>query len=1552
MSVMPKETKKKVYCGKGTRKNPKTGKCEPINKPEGSLIESIKEAVLSLRPTDLSKRVAEPVPEPVKKPKTVVNCNKNYLPSETENARKTELMALTGINLRKIHSTLINDPSVLNVTPGIKTKEQLVHLILCLENEQKQGSPLDEKSPSTIQQIISSFTPLKIYNGTPEGCLTRDSRATLPINELYQAPIKDGRPDSNLHRCKPTEIIERVEEPVEEPIISKPKLVIRPTLPEPSLDEETKIVIETPVIEEPPVIDGEQVLEEPLKVSEQEEKLQNQFGVAPTNIESKEYNSFLFNKEKLENENLRDQKDDENLAFLYPELNDPNFNIKIAQRKEFNDTQYDGTIYDIKEQANRLCNADFELLPHQQFVKNFMSMQTPYNCLLLYHALGSGKSCSSIGIAEEMRAYMKQIGLNQPIIVVASPNVQENYRLQLFDERKLKMVNGLWTSNTCIGNALLNEINPTNLTGIPKDRIISEINTIINRQYTFMGYTELANYIKRHTDIPQAARFSLDQQKVLRIKKIHKYFDNRLIIIDEAHNIRISDDNREDAKTATLLMDVARYANNMRLLMLSATPMYNSYKEIIWLTNLMNMVDKRATIQESDVFDKEGQFLPERTTKDGQKIEGGRELLQRKLTGYVSFIRGENPYTFPLRIYPDTFSPENAISSVEKYPNQQLNGKPIEESIQHTPIFVSQIGEYQKRGYDFIMNHLRNKSFITTNKFGQVRELPSFENMESFGYTLLMQPLQALNIVYPSPDLYDIKEDLVSTSEDVSPTSARHTAEIEDRSRMEPYPQEKNEEIIKKIVGKNGLYRIMNRKEDKGAIPNIYDFEYKPGVDRIFSPENIGKYSSKIAKICEIIQKSSGIVLIYSQYIEGGVVPIALALEEIGFGRFSVASHIKSLFKEAPVEPIDALTMKPRSQLLKEGGDPAKFSQAKYMLITGNNAFSPENLADIKYATNPDNKNGEKVKVIIISKAGSEGLDFKCIRQVHILEPWYNMSRIEQIIGRGVRNLSHCPLEFEKRNVEIYLHGTLPGTSEEPDEEPADLYVYRFAEKKAAQIGKVTRLLKEIAVDCLLNIGQTNLTVEKLAEMAQNKDIQIELSSKGGGLVPFSIGDKPFTQICDYMDNCAFTCSPTSPIEDSDIIQETYNDDFLKMNYSGIVKRIRDLFRERVSYNRDELIASINILKKYPTSHIDYALSRFVDNKSEFVFDRWNRTGYLINRDQLYVFQPTEITDETLSVFERTVPIDHKREYVEIELPKEKAPLLVENEEAVETDVGTISDQYDAIVKKLGGAVDLINEWRTNKQQNIRISSGESDWYMNLGYVFDTIVENHKIPEADIQLFAIQHFLDLLSLEERLVLVQYLYDIEGQGLVTMPFQSEIKDYFDTKMVTVRGLKTIILVNDKMSESSEDRLKIYLQDDSEKKSVWSAAQPTDRIAAIKAAIPTSFVPLAKMNRLVGFMQVFRNNDIVFKTLDVQSKLKKGSRCGGEGKKDVMKKVNMISLFQYNEENTEDTALGKNLIVKPGMCCILEMLLRHYNKGGRDGLVWFLDLERAVLSKLVK
>ena len=141
----------------------------------------------------------------------------------------------------------------------------------------------------------------------------------------------------------------------------------------------------------------------------------------------------------------RDELIDNSLyPFLYPSLDDPNFNIKIAEKKEFFDTASDIKIKDVRKEADIICNITPELAPHQQFIKNFLSFQTPYNSLLLFHGLGTGKTCAAISVAEEQREYLMQLNLNQRIIVVASPNVQENFKLQLFDERKLELIDGKW----------------------------------------------------------------------------------------------------------------------------------------------------------------------------------------------------------------------------------------------------------------------------------------------------------------------------------------------------------------------------------------------------------------------------------------------------------------------------------------------------------------------------------------------------------------------------------------------------------------------------------------------------------------------------------------------------------------------------------------------------------------------------------------------------------------------------------------------------------------------------------------------------------------------------------------------------------------------------------------------------------------------------------------------------------------------------------------------------------------------------------------------------
>jgi hypothetical protein len=112
-------------------------------------------------------------------------------------------------------------------------------------------------------------------------------------------------------------------------------------------------------------------------------------------------------------------------------------------------------------------------------------------------------------------------------------------------------------------------------------------------------------------------------------------------------------------------------------------------------------------------------------------------------------------------------------------------------------------------------------------------------------------------------------------------------------------------------------------------------FEYKPGKTHIFEPDKIGEYSSKIANVCKYIYGSTnskspsepprisdGIILIYSSYIDAGLIPMALALEEMGLTRYNG----KSLFKTLP-----------KAALSKDN----KLRSAKYIMITGDPRLSP-----------------------------------------------------------------------------------------------------------------------------------------------------------------------------------------------------------------------------------------------------------------------------------------------------------------------------------------------------------------------------------------------------------------------------------------------------------------------------------------------------------------------------------------------------------------------------------------------------------------------------------
>jgi len=87
----------------------------------------------------------------------------------------------------------------------------------------------------------------------------------------------------------------------------------------------------------------------------------------------------------------------------------------------------------------------------------------------------------------------------------------------------------------------------------------------------------------------------------------------------------------------------------------------------------------------------------------------------------------------------------------------------------------------------------------------------------------------------------------------------------------------------------------------------------------------------------------------------------------------------------------------------------------KYGVISGNVSRSNRDKI-LKEFNNIDSD----VNILLISKAGSEGLDLKNVRNVIVVDPPWNQSSLDQIIGRAVRYKSHETLPLNERHVDVY----------------------------------------------------------------------------------------------------------------------------------------------------------------------------------------------------------------------------------------------------------------------------------------------------------------------------------------------------------------------------------------------------------------------------------------------------------------------------------------------------------------------------------------------------
>lgn len=1158
---------------------------------------------------------------------------------------------------------------------------------------------------------------------------------------------------------------------------------------------------------------------------------------------------------------------------LYPLYEDPEFNKKIQIKKEFSNTIYpeksDEDIINIDKMQEKLCKPRiFELASHQQFVKNFLSFQTPYNSLLLFHGLGTGKTCSAISVTEEQRDYNMQMGINNPTIIVANKKVQESFRLQLFDESKLVRIKGNWTIPGCVGNKFIKEVNPMNSTlfknlDIEKSKkiLVKQINKIIKKYYVFMGYTEFANKIGKLVDKYRLYNNENESEKDrnIKLKAIEKEFSNRMIVIDEVHNIRIifDEQGKNMKKTSSNFLNLVNYTQNMKLLLLTGTPMFNNSKEIIWILNLMNANDNRYQINEDDIFDNKG-FL----TKEGE------ELLIQKSTGYISFVQGEDPFLFPFRLYPYDIKHENSLQYRIKNNNKYFKLDPTNTKIENNIKFL-----------DIYLNETKNT--YQEDVYLSLVDVIKKQNL-GLNYIVSGAPLQLLNFTYPS------KNNIKLTT-------------------LKQFENHYGQKGLKKVLlnFNEGVYKNIKYKQsvlqEYGPI-----FSSKPFKNNISPLEN---FSIKIKNIIDMVDNSDGISIIYSNYIAGGCIPVALALEELGYSRYKE----NNLFNEEYSKEIQSNTK----------------SNKNYILLTGDVSLSKNFKRNYIDASKKENKDGNLIKVIIISEAASEGLDFKYIRQVHILEPWYNLYRIAQIEGRGIRTLSHCGLPFEKRNCMIFLHGTIMNSNK--DTETIDCYIYRNAESKAIEIGKISRILKKNAIDCKLNYNQQKLTQENIKKILNKKVFNIQ-SSTGVIINNFkNIGLRTNSLLCDYMD-CNYVCNPDFKLEFKDT--STYNYSFIMLNIDKILQKIRLLFKEKYVYSKKEILMRIKQNSNYSNEQIMKAFQILIDDSNEYLEDIMGNSGKLVNIDNLYFFHPINLDLNLISSYQRITPIPYKRK---------KLNFTYETEIIIEKDWNTLK-------------LELKERWNSIKKGSI-------------SKLIKSILKNPTKENIEhIEYIAYESFLDQLSSDDKLLLLSKKYHSDDK----------IKYYFDKNRIYDQDddLIDIFWIPNSLKNKMEAYTLIEL-DEPNKYKVSSDIGIIDRNGQKKINKKWKLSDwenqiyggdksdINKSLPYIGFMQLSKS-----KSSDITFKVKKLFRSDKTPIKSVTS-LNPTNAYNQNKNMIKDIldvyksrkekglidGLEFNILKKPSpreLSSYIEIIMRYLNdiesKNTNNKVKWFFNTSESLVYQI--
>jgi hypothetical protein len=756
-------------------------------------------------------------------------------------------------------------------------------------------------------------------------------------------------------------------------------------------------------------------------------------------------------------------------------------------------------------------SGEFSLLTHQKLVRDYLNLYTPYRGLLLFHGLGSGKTNSSIAIAEGFKS-------NKKVIVMTPASLRRNYieEIKRYGEPIYKK-NQFWQwistrdhpeaidtlssvlnlsieyINRKKGAWLINTTKPSNYDTLEPAEIKSlddQLDEMIQYKYKFINY----NGLRR------------DKLKDMTNNFETNIFDDAVIVIDEAHNFisrivnkiakekeipvdRTGKKERVSYSLALILYELLLSAKNARVVLLSGTPIINYPNEIGILFNILRGYIKTWEIP-LDI-------------RSGQSV--GKEKLQEifareKVLDYLDYSKDKvltitrNPFGFENKVKEDTgyqgvtnkkkeFKDEKGKIHIEE--RGTISDTDFERRVisilENAGVSVNRAGikiNYQKalpdKFDDFVEMFIKADSGETKNmelfkrriigltsyfRSAQESLMPKYEKLTDFH--VIKIPMSDYQFtVYEAARAQERKQEKNSKKKkgvmDENGIYKDPTSTYRIFSRLycnfvmpkppgRPLPKEEREEATQlenvyeealKETSKKGTNDLEGEAwdgeiEGDEAIEKLADATYERRIQRaieflkehestVLSPEGLEKYSPKYLNILENIQdpEHRGLHLVYSQFrtLEGiGI--FKMVLEANGFAQFKIKKDASGVWN---LDISEEDRGKPTFALYT-GTESAEEKEIIRNIYNSDWDMKSPITTELKQIAH-NNHTGEIIKVLMITASGSEGINLRSTRYVHIMEPYWHPTRVDQVVGRARRICSHKNLPEALQTVEVFLY--------------------------------------------------------------------------------------------------------------------------------------------------------------------------------------------------------------------------------------------------------------------------------------------------------------------------------------------------------------------------------------------------------------------------------------------------------------------------------------------------------------------------------------------------